>query len=85
VTQHHAANEPLELSPEELQRITSRRQHAAQARVLAHLGIPHHRHPIDGHVIVGRDAARAALSKATDAPGEGREEASDGINGQKKA
>ncbi len=85
---NQAANdplEPLELSPEELQRITSRRQHAAQARVLAHLGIPYHRHPIDGHVIVGRAAARAALAKATDAPGEGREEASNGINWQKKA
>ncbi len=80
-----AANEPLELTPDELKRITRRSRYAAQARVLEHLGIPHHRHPIDGTAIVGRDAARAALAKATNKPGEGREEASNGLNWGKQA
>jgi hypothetical protein len=80
-----AANEPLELTPDELKRITRRSRYTAQARVLEHLGIPHHRHPVDGTAIVGRDAARAALAKATNKPGEAREEASNGLNWSKQA
>ncbi|NVM91129.1 hypothetical protein FHT32_004793 [Variovorax sp. SG517] len=35
--------------------------------------------------IVSRDAARAALAKATNQPGDGREEASNGLNWSKRA
>ena len=80
-----AANEPLELTPDELKRITRRSRYVAQARVLEHLGIPYHRHPVDGTAIVSRDAARTALAKATNKPGEGREEASNGLNWSKQA
>jgi len=85
MTAQLAANEPLELTPDELKRLTKRTRYTAQARVLEHLGIPHHRHPIDGSAIVGRDAVRTALAKATDRPGEGREDASNGLNWSKRA
>lgn len=55
--------EPPELTPEELQRITKRRQHAAQARVLGLLGIPYRRHPMDGSILVGRQALTQALHR----------------------
>lgn len=71
----------LELLPAELERLTKRTQPAAQCRVLAHYQIPHRRHPIDGSVIVGREAAARALGEATDNPGAGREPASNQPDG----
>lgn len=85
MTAPYAANEPLVLTPEELQRITKRTRPTAQARVLEHLGIPHLRHPIDGSVVAGRAAALRALAVATDAPGRDRGEASNGLNWSKQA
>ncbi|WP_431106701.1 DUF4224 domain-containing protein [Variovorax paradoxus] len=79
------SNAPILLTPEELQRITKRTRPTAQARVLEHLGIPHLRHPIDGSVVVGREAALKALTAATDTPGAGRQEASNGLNWSKHA
>lgn len=77
----------IELTPSELLRITKRKQHSAQARVLASLGVPHHRHPVDGHVLVDREALRRALAHATDSPGQGQPSASNasGIDWSKKA
>lgn len=79
--------EPPELTPEELQRITKRRQHAAQARVLEILGIPYMRHPLDGSVLVGREALRRVLAGTLSTPGDGRPDAanSPGIDWSKKA
>jgi hypothetical protein len=48
------------LSDEELIDVTHRRKPSAQARALAHLGVPHRRRP-DGTVLVSRAAVDAAL------------------------
>ncbi|VTU38493.1 hypothetical protein H4CHR_04440 [Variovorax sp. PBS-H4] len=53
--------EALTLSREEIKGITGMWQHAAQARALERMKIPHTRRPIDGSVVVGRDAAKRAL------------------------
>ncbi|CAN7543864.1 DUF4224 domain-containing protein [Variovorax sp. LjRoot130] len=54
--------EPLTLSKEEIEAMTGLRQYTAQARALTRLKIPHQRRTIDGSLIVGREAARAALA-----------------------
>ena len=55
---------PPWLTPGELQSATSKKQPAAQAHVLAALGIPFKRRP-DGKLLVGREAVAAALAGAT--------------------
>jgi hypothetical protein len=54
--------EALTLSKEEIVELTGLRQYTAQARALTRLKIPHSRRSIDGSLIVGREAARAALA-----------------------
>lgn len=49
----------LTLTEDELVTLTRRKQPCAQARVLAQLGVPFQRHPVDGHCVVWRhDVAR---------------------------
>lgn len=51
----------LTLSPDELRELTRRDRPAAQARVLAALGVPFKAHPTDGVLVVSRMAAEKAL------------------------
>lgn len=84
----HIAPQTVELTPDELRRITKRKQHVAQARVLARLNIPFKRHPIDGSMVVGREAVNRSLLMATpsiESPGTGRPVAANGINWKTQA
>lgn len=49
------------LTHDELAAVTRRTQPAAQARVLRRLGIPFRPHPIDGVLLVAKEAALKAL------------------------
>lgn len=51
----------MNLTPEELARLTRRDKPKAQARVLRALGIPFREHPFDAALLVSRTAAEAAL------------------------
>ena len=50
------------LTDEELYAITKRGRPKVQARILKQLGIPFTIHPVDGVLLVARDAARSVLS-----------------------
>lgn len=49
------------LTATELQELTGKRQHCAQARVLKSMGIPNRCRP-DGSLVVGRDAVATTLA-----------------------
>ena len=49
------------LTTDELRSLTNRTQPAAHARVLARLGVPFHRHPFDGTLVVVRTAVERVL------------------------
>jgi hypothetical protein len=52
--------EAITLSPEEIEQVTERKKHRAQARVLCHLGIDHKVRP-DGSIVVLRTRLEEAL------------------------
>lgn len=52
------------LTAKELRELTLRQRPAAQARILANMGIPFHVHPIDGVLLVARSAVAAKLGTA---------------------
>ena len=57
-----ASREPaLILSPSDLAELTRRERPVAQARVLRRLGIPFKIHPVDGVLLVAKEAVSAAL------------------------
>ena len=49
------------LSPSDLADLTRRERPAAQARILRRLGIPFKIHPVDGVLLVAKEAVSAAL------------------------